>query len=318
MKTNFIKDLEDLDRGTDLFILKDLTVGKTSAGKQFINVTLEDKTGTMPGVMWDATDDLIKELKRIKSDEDGVVSVTYQVGTYKDKKQFTVNNIVSAGGQLVDLSLLLKASPFTKEYLKGEIKDTFESISDPVLKKILGEVFKMAGEDFFVYPAATLNHHDFVSGLAQHTMEMCKLAKAVGSVFPEIDMDMLLTGVLVHDIGKLYELSGPVATEYTTEGQLLGHIAMMAGKIAEIGNAVAPGDERVLLLQHMVLAHHGKLEFGSPVLPKTLEAQVLSMVDDLDAKVNMILKATEEVEEGTFSEKIFGLDNRKIYKPKKS
>lgn len=318
MKSVYIQDLEDLMQGCDVFILKELTVGKTSAGKQFISVILEDKTGSLQGVMWDASDNLIKELRRIKSDENGIVKVDYKVGMYKEKKQLTINDITSAANEDVNLSLLLKSSPLSQEYLKSEIKETFEGIQDTFLKNVLAQVFKIAGNDFFSYPAATLNHHDFVSGLAQHTVEMCKLAKAVGQIFPEINLDMLLSGVLIHDIGKLYELSGPVAAEYTIEGQLMGHIAIMSNKIGQICEGLIKDDndkEKALLLQHMLLSHHGKLEFGSPILPKTLEAQVLSMIDDMDAKINMILKFTEDVEEGSFSEKIFGLENRKIYKP---
>ena len=130
-----------------------------------------------------------------------------------------------------------------------------------------------------------------------------------------MDRDLLLSGVLLHDVGKIVELSGPIIAKYTKEGRLIGHISIMHSVIREKAKALGIDNEKRILLEHMILAHHGKQEFGSPVVPLTREALLLHMIDDMNAKMTIIDKALEPIEEGEFTPKIYPLEERCFYKP---
>ncbi len=147
---------------------------------------------------------------------------------------------------------------------------------------------------------------------------MAKLAKLVCSHYSDLDKDILLTGALIHDIGKIKELSGPVAPKYTLEGKLIGHISIAHAYISKKCEELKMEEEKRILIEHMVLSHHGKYEFGSPVLPLTKEALVLNMIDDMDAKLNTLNKELDQTKPGEFTQKIFPLDDRYFYKPKNS
>ena len=167
------------------------------------------------------------------------------------------------------------------------------------------------------YPAAARIHHNFIGGLATHTAGMLKVALALCNIYPSVNRDYLIAGVLLHDLGKIEELTSPVVTEYTTAGKLLGHISIMDARLLQIGKDLGLEDsEELLLLRHMILSHHGQYEYGSPVRPETLEAELLNLIDNIDARVNTIDKALSETKEGEFTQKIFALDNRVFYKHK--
>ena len=156
-----------------------------------------------------------------------------------------------------------------------------------------------------------------MSGLLYHTLCMADMASLIASYYDNIDRDILITGVLLHDVGKVVELSGPIATKYTLEGKLLGHISIMAAEIRRVARELNINSETPILLEHMILSHHGSKEFGSPVLPLTREAVILHFVDDLDSKMNILDKAYADVEEGEFTQRIMPMDGRAFYKPKK-
>ena len=145
---------------------------------------------------------------------------------------------------------------------------------------------------------------------------MLNLAEVVCSLYPMLHRDLLLGGVLLHDIGKLVELSGPVITEYTMEGKLLGHISIMQAKVAQVADRLQLEGEEVILLRHMVLSHHGHYDYGSPVLPMLPEAEMLYFIDNMDARMNSLQKAIDPIEEGEFTPRIFSLENRSFYKSK--
>ena len=185
------------------------------------------------------------------------------------------------------------------------------------MHKIVSEILNDHKDAFYEYPAATRNHHDFYSGLATHVLGMLKLAQQLCQLYPMLDQDLLYSGVLLHDIGKTVELSGAIASEYTVEGKLIGHISIMQAEIMAKAKELHLDDsEEVMLLRHMVLSHHGVYEYGSPVLPMIPEAEMLYMIDNIDARMNTIQKAFEPVSEGEFTPRIFALENRSFYKSK--
>ena len=208
-------------------------------------------------------------------------------------------------------------SPVAKDVLRANIQEGISLIDNENLARIVSACLNHYSSDVYEYPAAAKIHHNFIGGLATHTSGMIKLAIALCSIYPSLSRDYLLAGVIVHDLGKIEELTSPVVTEYSTIGKLLGHISIMDARLLEIGKELHLEDsEELMVLRHMVLSHHGQFEFGSPVRPETLEAEMLNLIDNIDARVNTIDKALSEIKEGEFTGKIFALDNRFFYKHK--
>ncbi len=173
-------------------------------------------------------------------------------------------------------------------------------------------------DEFFKFPAAKSNHHAYAGGLAFHTLSILRLAKAVTEQYEEVDKALLYAGTILHDLGKVLELSGPVATTYTLAGNLIGHIVLVDEEIVKACAAlkIELEGEDAILLRHMILAHHGLLEYGSPVQPHLLEADILHQLDNLDASIQMLKKSLAHTEPGNFSERIFGMEGRNFYQPK--
>lgn len=228
--------------------------------------------------------------------------------------------------KIVDIKLLPEGSYDVKDFTVGSPLSTNEAeeiinsfvfdIINPNLNRIVRELLNKHKKEFYDYPAAKVNHHDFAGGLAFHTIGILRLAKSVASLYDGIDVSMLYAGAILHDLGKTIELSGPIGTEYTFEGKLIGHISLIDEEIVQTSTDLGINlhDNDLVLLRHTVLAHHGLLEYGSPVRPMTLEAQILHNLDELDAQINMIQKATRNVTPGEFSKKVFGLENRSFFK----
>ena len=198
----------------------------------------------------------------------------------------------------------------------NEIKKFIDQIDSLKLHQLVKTLFEENIEKLSYYPAASKNHHEYVSGLAYHTYGMLKVAESFCTLYPTLNKDLLYSGITLHDLGKTIELSGPVVPEYTLEGKLLGHISISNAMIKETANKLHIEGEEVTLLQHMILAHHGKNEYGSPVLPQIKEAEILYLIDNIDARMAMMDKALETVEYGKFTKRVFSLENRALYKPK--
>ena len=216
----------------------------------------------------------------------------------------------------IDLRDYVKASELSENQLKFEIMKYVSDIQDTTIAKLVREMLKQREEKFFVYPAAQKNHHDFVGGLATHVLGMLKLADTLAASYPLLNRDLLIGGVILHDLGKLDELSGAIVTEYTMEGKLLGHISLMQAEISDTAKRLGLEGENVTLLRHMVLSHHGVYEYGSPVLPMIPEAEMLYLIDNIDARMSTLKKALEPIEPGNFTPRIFALENRAFYKHK--
>ena len=201
--------------------------------------------------------------------------------------------------------------------MEEEIMEVVLAMKNEMLQKIVLRILDQKQEEFYSYPAATKNHHNFVGGLAYHTLCMLHMAKHVVSEYTWLDADLLYAGVLLHDVGKTVELSQPVLPEYTMEGNLLGHISIMASYIDQKAREEGIQDEEcVTLLKHMILSHHGKMEFGSPVLPMIPEAEVLNLLDNLDSRLYMMKQSLEQTKPGQFGPRVFALENRMIYRKK--
>lgn len=280
-------------------------------GKNFLSLVFEDISGSISGKYWEATNE-----DAIKFSTGTIVHLIGKKELYQSAPQVRIAHMDVVTDKSVDVGQFVESAPLSKEEMESEFNDVFFEITNPVWNRVVRNLIQRNQDTFFVHPAAKINHHDFKGGLAYHTLSMIKLAKSICSLYPQLNKELLLAGTILHDFGKTVELSGSIATEYTLEGNLLGHIAIVDEEIVLIAKelGIQPDNKDLVILRHMVLSHHGLLEYGSPERPKLLEAEVLHSIDELDASINMITKALNKVDAGNFSERIFGLDNRSFYK----
>jgi len=307
-----IKDFIDGQKADGVYLVKNVVKGVTTNGLIYLNVTLQDKTGFVEAKKWEVTP-ADSEVFKIGN----IVKIQGDALLYRDKIQVKIFSGEIADIEKENVENLLLESPKPVDELVSKFKAFKDSVKNPDCIKILNNVMGKYYDKYINYPAATTNHHEFYHGLIYHSVSMAEIADFLASHYPEVDRDIVLTGCLLHDIGKVIEFSGVVATKYTVEGNLVGHISIGAHIVRLAGEEEGITSEVPMLLEHMILAHHGKHEFGSPVLPETREALLLSMVDELDSKMQTLKKVMEGVEPGGFSEKIFQLENRSFYKPKK-
>jgi len=308
----WIKDfLEgDLIRGPLLVV--NANKGITNNGLAYMNVTLQDKTGTIEAKKWD-----INEADAALINVGNVILVDGDVLNYRDNLQVKIRAVSKVNDDEFDATRFTMASPIPLPELEKRLDGYLNSLKDKdialLTKTLVGKYYK----SYIAYPAAVRNHHEFASGLLHHTVSMADLGEAIANLYPSVDRDMLIAGILLHDLGKTLELSGPIIPKYTLEGKLIGHISITHAEIQKSIEALKINSETATLLSHMVLSHHGKYEYGSPVLPLTREAYLLSVIDDLDAKMMILDKAYDQTPEGEFSTRIYAMDDRSFYKPKK-
>lgn len=297
----------------DMFLLiKQSNKGVTTTGNPFMSLVLQDKSGDIEAKLWDTKD----EHETLYAAET-IVRVGGEIHNYRGKNQLRIKSIRPAKPEEnQSLSDLMPSSSSTKEELLEEVLQFLFEMKNPQIQRITRHVLKKYQQQILTYPAATRNHHDYVSGLADHIVSMLKLGKAICEIYPSLDKDLLYAGIILHDVGKVFELSGPIATTYTVEGNLLGHISIMVTEISKTADELEIKGEEVLLLQHMILSHHGKEEWGSPKKPLIKEAEILHYIDNIDAKMMMLDRALEKTKPGEYTERMFPMDNRSFYKPK--
>lgn len=285
--------------------------GSTNAGVPYLSITFKDSSGSIEGKLWDVKPEQANIMK-----VGTIVEVSADVISYRGVNQIKVLNVNEVNQDQIDMMNFIQTAPISKDELVEYINKNIENIQARDVKAVVRNIYDKYGDRIFVSPAATKNHHEFYSGLAMHITSMLKVANALCDIYPDINRDLLVGGVLLHDVGKIIELGGISNVEYTLEGKLLGHISISQTLLAQASKELGIETENILLLKHEILSHHGKYEFGSPVLPLTLEAEALHFIDDLDAKFTMINKELAQIDEGEFTSKLFALDSRAFYKHK--
>ncbi|MBQ1566331.1 MAG: HD domain-containing protein [Erysipelotrichaceae bacterium] len=307
-----VKDFKEGERVETDLLISSLLRGTTNSGSPYLTLALQDATKSIDAKLWDLKPELEKQLEVGK-----VYSFDLEIIKYKNNLQAKVLRVLPIPQADINMEEFVFKSPVGKDTLRSNIQEGISLINNENLAKIVSACLNHYSSDVYEYPAAAKIHHNFIGGLATHTSGMIKLAIALCSIYPSVNRDYLLAGVIVHDLGKIEELTSPVVTEYSTQGKLLGHISIMDARLFEIGKQLHLEDsEELMILRHMILSHHGQFEFGSPVRPETLEAEMLNLIDNIDARVNTIDKALSEINEGEFTPKIFALDNRIFYKHK--
>lgn len=310
-----------LNEEVNLYVLlKGADVRTSKTGKQYLALVFADKSGEVPAKYWDAS---AEDVARFQVGT--VVHVTGRKESYQGSPQIKIDKMYVASDQEPNNpALYVQAAPESSQTMAQEINEYLAEIKNPVWKIIVTKLLHDNGKAYMQAPAAKVNHHAFMGGLAYHSLSILRLAKQVADLYPHLNRDLLYAGAILHDLGKVIELSGPVGTSYTLAGNLIGHIVLVDEKIVavcqDLSNQYPDLDfsltsQNMLLLRHMVLAHHGQLEYGSPVRPQVMEAEVLHHLDDLDASIQMMQGKLDQTATGEFSDRIFGLDSRAFFKP---
>lgn len=307
--------INELNEGLNfegVYLLENVTKGRASNGNDYLSLKLKDNSGEIDAKLWKVSAEQLEELKN------GVfVNVKGYVNKYRDALQVKVDNIEIVEEEKINLGDFIKKAPVNVDDLRLELQNYLYQIDDGIINSIVSQLLKKYHEEIMVYPAAVRVHHAYQGGLLHHTVSMLKLGEAMINLYPQLDKNYLYAGIILHDLGKIEELSGAFATEYTLKGRLVGHIPIIAGQIEHIAQEMGESDsEQAIILEHIVLSHHGKYEFGSPILPLTREAEVLTYIDNLDAHMQTLDGELDAIDDGEFTSRLFFLENRTFYKPK--
>lgn len=292
-------------------ILKKVEVKKTKTGSEYLDAVIGDKDGEMPAKLWD-----YKDNSNI-FEPDMVVKIRGTVEQYNGKDQFRIAQIrPTDASDEFDLTELVPASEISGEQLYNMIKSRVDAFENDDLKKIVTKIITDKKEKLVVYPAALRLHHAMVGGLMYHTMSIIKMAEAICKIYPNVNRELLISGAILHDVAKTWELEVSktgLASGYSVEGELIGHLVKGAMYVSETAKELGIDSEVVALLEHMLISHHGVPEFGAAVRPMFLEAILLSKLDDLDATIFEVNTAVEKIKTGEFTDRQWALDNRKLY-----
>ena len=312
-KGGFVTELHDGDSIRCVFVVSDRRVLIARNGKPYAKVLLTDKTGDIQGIIWEEAKTQMEGI-----DPGDIVGVRGTVESYEKRTQIRIDKIVKLNEDDVDMSALVPTTKGDIPAMMNGVDEFISTLHNSSLKELIDRIFGRVGirEAYMKAPAAKGIHHNYIGGLLEHTLSILKSIEAIYPVYAHlgINRDLIIAGALLHDIGKIYEYSYDKVIDMTPEGRLIGHIylsAHMADK--EIESIDGFPEELRLQLLHLILGHHGQLEFGSPKLPMTREAMLLHMLDDLDAKLigfSSIIESTPDEEAFTSYSSVY---NRYLY-----
>lgn len=282
-------------------------------GAAYLDLILCDKKGEISGKLWD-----YNELSHGTYQAGDLVKIRGTVTQFNGNDQLRIDRMRKVNEtDGVDIADFVPTAEYSGEMMLGQIMNVIASVKDEELKHLTFALVKDREEKILFWPAAFKLHHAIRGGLLYHTLSILKLCDGVCSIYPAVDRDLLMCGAIVHDLCKIDEFdisSAGLVTGYSVKGELLGHLVMGAVKIEEKAKQLGIDEEKAMLLQHMVISHHGEPDFGAAVRPMFLEAEILSELDKLDATLNEITSATADLKDGEFSQRMWALDNRKLYK----
>jgi 3'-5' exoribonuclease len=288
MKDFFIEDAVRFENATvtSYFVLSSMQVRDKKQGGQYLALIVSDRTGSLEARMWDDVADPIAFCS-----EGCYVKVMGDISKYNGRFQITLKKLRLAADSEIDPRDFQPATKFDVEAMWEELRGYVSGFRNEDLKRLVFSFLddERIGPAFKCAPAAKRLHHAWLGGLLEHVVTLVRVCLAAAPFYPEVDPDLLVTGAILHDVGKVRELEWKSSFSYTLEGQMIGHISIAQGMLREKLQQLAPFPEKLaMLVEHMILSHHGKYEFGSPKLPMTPEAIVLSALDDLEAKMQAL------------------------------
>ena len=284
MKKVFVEQIRERDVIESPFLVRDKTLAMAKNGKPYMTVKLIDRSGEIEGRIWDRVDEFDALF-----DRDDFIVVHGKASTYLGKKQLVIGNLRKIGEDEIDLADFLPVSPRASEEMVSELRTLVASLRDSSLRALAESFFNDAEllRAFCTAPAAKSMHHAYIGGLLEHSLAIAALVDLMAPRYPALNRDLMILGALLHDIGKIGELSYVRSFDYTDEGKLIGHIVLGVEMIAERVRGLPNfPKETAMLVKHLILSHHGQYDYGSPKRPKTMEAIVLNFLDDLDSKIN--------------------------------
>jgi 3'-5' exoribonuclease len=283
----FVADLVEGEAVTSFFLAKQIQVRQRKRGEAFLTLTLADRTGEVAAVLWEGAEEASRELE-----EGDIVKVQGTLGEYQGGRQLTLARLRKAAPGEVSLDEYLPRSDKDPNQLLGELKRTVDEMRNPHLQRLLQGLLAdpVLVQAWITAPAAKGIHHAVLGGLLEHTASVVGLCALLADYYPALDRDLLLAAAMLHDLGKVRELTWDRVFDYTDAGRLLGHITLGTLLVEERIRAIPDFPEATAQrLLHCILSHHGELEWGSPKRPKTLEALVLHYAEDMDGKINGFL-----------------------------
>ncbi len=317
MKEIYIADIITSQEVTDFFMVKSIAVKIGANKKQYLDLVLGDKTGEITGKKWDVSDDELPSLMEIK--EGDVIKIRANVTEWNGLKQFRVMRIrKTSSGDQIEISDYIKAAPEKPQDMYDYIMNAAQNFSDDDLKRLCVKVLEDNREKLMYYPAASKNHHAQLAGLLYHMKRMLMTGERVCQVYTNLNADLVLAGVILHDMEKINEIDSDelgIASGYSFEGQMLGHLIQGVKTLDKLTLELGFPREKAIMLEHMILSHHYEPEFGSPKKPLFPEAEILHYLDIIDARMFDMQDALEKTQPGEFSDRVWTLDNRRLYKP---
>lgn len=282
-------------------------------GNSYLDLVLSDKDGEIFAKLWDYNEDA-----HGKYETNMFVKVRGSVSQYNGHDQLRVDRIRPViESDNVDISDFVKSADYSGEDMYNHLVSLVNSFNDEDLKNLVSYLLNENKDKLLYFPAAFRLHHAIRCGLLMHTATIVKLCESVCKVYPFVNRELLLSGAILHDIAKTVEFDVKetgIASGYTVEGNLIGHLVMGAMMVKEAAQKLGIDSEKSMLLQHMIISHHGEPEFGAAVRPLFLEAELLSQLDLMDARVYEIMDALNDIEKGEFTNRLWALEDRKFYK----
>lgn len=295
MKEQFVEDIADIREGEwieDCFLVRGIQLSVRKDGKPYLMLKIGDKTGVIDCKIWDQTDEFIN-----KFSVDDFVKIKGVITSYQGIKEINIKQLEKLEDNVVNIRDFVATSHHDTDEMDRELYSIISNVKNPYLHKLLTLFYedKAFMELFKIAPAAKDIHHAFLSGLLEHSIEIAGLCVDIKRHYEDVDIDLLITGALLHDIGKIRELKYQKGFDYTDEGRLIGHILIGAEMVDEKIRQIKNFPPKLsMLVKHMIISHQGTYEWGSPKMPQTLEAIILHYLDDLSAKVNIVRKAFEK------------------------
>jgi 3'-5' exoribonuclease len=286
MKTHAIRDIKDRDHVNGVYLVKEKITAMAKNGKPYLTIRLMDKSGEVDAKVWDNVDQVSSRFER-----NDFLAITAKASVYLGKMQLVINELQRVPDEEVNLADFLPETARSIAAMEEDLRALVATLENDWLRRLMESFLADAGflACYRVAPAAKGMHHVYLGGLLEHSLAVAALVDAMVPLYDGLDRDLLVVGALLHDVGKVREMSYSRSFDYTDEGKLIGHITIGVEMIHErIGALPGFPVELAMLLKHMILSHHGQYEYGSPKRPKTVEATVLSYLDDLDSKINGI------------------------------
>lgn len=293
-------------------LVKVCDIKVSSKGGKYLDLVLSDKSGEISGKYWDYIEGVTPDFPL-----NSIIKVRGTISDFKGSPQLRIEQIrQSVPSDEIDPSDYIRSAEYDSLSMWNKITGYFEAFSDPDLKNLALTLYIENKDRLLYYPAAVKMHHAMRGGLLYHTLSIIELCIKVCEIYPSVDRDLLITGAALHDLGKTYEMKASelgLASEYTEDGNLIGHLVRGAMLVRACGDKLQIPDEKIRLIEHMLLSHHGSPDFGSPVRPMFTEAMILSNLDALDAKIYEFFDITSGTEPSAFSQRQWALDNVRIF-----